>query len=377
MKGSLRNIVVVGVVAAFGLSAVGAVAAAEAKTCKPKSAKKCKKATSKKRVPNKLPIASFTFAPASAGEQTTFDASGSHDPDGSIVSYSWSFGATGVKASHSYEASGTYPVTLTVTDNKGAVATTTQTVTVGAHSSTTIGGGVSAEDSALITAGVAVSRAYFLKLGVPLDWRFDLYAEADYEAVVQDEIRLGQSETNARRIWTGGTTADAGRDHVIIWTAQPNGWTNNTTALREKVVVHELFHTVQNYLSRNHAPNEEATWMREGSAEFIGFSAMADAGQGTFASYRQMMLSEMKAQSASVPLNVLENQQQSQTYGYSAYSVGFFAVERLVALKGTGALLEYWKQIGGGKSWQDAFAAAFGQTTDQFSSDFQAYRQSL
>ncbi|NIN65976.1 MAG: PKD domain-containing protein [Anaerolineae bacterium] len=71
------------------------------------------------------PVASFTFQPAEpiVGETVTFDASGSYDPDGRIVSYSWDFGdgttGSGVTAAHSYEAAGTYSVTLTVTDNDG------------------------------------------------------------------------------------------------------------------------------------------------------------------------------------------------------------------------------------------------------------------
>ena len=57
------------------------------------------------------------------GETIQFDGSGSYDPDGSIVSYSWDFGdgssGTGVSPTHSYSAPGTYTVELTVTDNYG------------------------------------------------------------------------------------------------------------------------------------------------------------------------------------------------------------------------------------------------------------------
>jgi len=63
-----------------------------------------------------------------------FDGSGSRDPDGSIVSYSWTFGdgdsASGVTISHVYTSAGTYTVTLTVTDNAGATDSDTSTITV-------------------------------------------------------------------------------------------------------------------------------------------------------------------------------------------------------------------------------------------------------
>lgn len=56
--------------------------------------------------------------------QCTFDGSGSTDADGSITAYRWTFGdgstATGVRATHQYAAHGTYQVTLTATDLRGA-----------------------------------------------------------------------------------------------------------------------------------------------------------------------------------------------------------------------------------------------------------------
>ena len=76
---------------------------------------------------NSPPVASFTATPASGPAPLTvqFDASASHDPDGSIVSYTWNFGdysagVAGVTASHSYPTGGIYTVTLSATDNLGA-----------------------------------------------------------------------------------------------------------------------------------------------------------------------------------------------------------------------------------------------------------------
>ncbi len=64
------------------------------------------------------------------GSPAQFDGSQSSDPDGSIVSYSWSNGLSGVKPSFTYTTEGQYPVTLTVTDDKGATASDVVTVTV-------------------------------------------------------------------------------------------------------------------------------------------------------------------------------------------------------------------------------------------------------
>jgi len=81
---------------------------------------------------NAPPIASFT---ATVTMRTvSVDASGSYDPDGTIVSYAWDWGdgttGTGKTATHTYTTVGTKTITLTVTDNGGATATATKTVTI-------------------------------------------------------------------------------------------------------------------------------------------------------------------------------------------------------------------------------------------------------
>ena len=83
------------------------------------------------------PTSSFTVSPTTPnlGDTVFFNASASTAPVGrSIVSYDWTFGdgatASGVTASHSYDVAGTYRVTLTVTDNRGATGTSNSNVVV-------------------------------------------------------------------------------------------------------------------------------------------------------------------------------------------------------------------------------------------------------
>jgi PKD repeat protein len=82
------------------------------------------------------PSAAFSLsAPISeAGQAGSFDASASHDPDGSITAYEWAFGdgsrATGLTTSHAYAARGTYIVTLVVTDSSGQTAAVSHAVEV-------------------------------------------------------------------------------------------------------------------------------------------------------------------------------------------------------------------------------------------------------
>lgn len=72
---------------------------------------------------NSAPEASFTATPTS-GEApllVSFNASGSSDPDGDDLSYSWNFGdgsptASGENVSHTFQDAGDFTVTLTVSD---------------------------------------------------------------------------------------------------------------------------------------------------------------------------------------------------------------------------------------------------------------------
>ena len=79
---------------------------------------------------NTDPVAKAYALPAKgiAPFTVTFDASASTDVDGTIVSYSWSFGdgsdpAEGARVEHEYSVVDTYTATLTITDDSGGVDT--------------------------------------------------------------------------------------------------------------------------------------------------------------------------------------------------------------------------------------------------------------
>lgn len=63
-----------------------------------------------------------------------FDGSWSYDPDGTIISYNWSFGdgtfGTGEIIIHNYTIVGEYTITLTVTDNDGLNNTNITTIVI-------------------------------------------------------------------------------------------------------------------------------------------------------------------------------------------------------------------------------------------------------
>ncbi|WP_210649113.1 PKD domain-containing protein [Nocardioides sp. SYSU D00065] len=83
-------------------------------------------------LPNTAPSAAFTSS--CSGISCSFDATGSSDADGTVVSYEWSFSdgdeAGGPTPQKDFAETGTYDVTLTVTDDGGLTSTTTQQVSV-------------------------------------------------------------------------------------------------------------------------------------------------------------------------------------------------------------------------------------------------------
>jgi PKD repeat protein len=73
-----------------------------------------------------------------AGIAVSFNGTGSTDPDGDPLSYSWDFGdgtpaGSGATPSHAYATTGVKTVTLTVSDGKGGSDTDTVLVNVGAN----------------------------------------------------------------------------------------------------------------------------------------------------------------------------------------------------------------------------------------------------
>jgi len=84
----------------------------------------------------RAPYCHFTYSPARGPAPLTvvFHAGGSHDFDGWITTFSWSFGdnstAYGQRVSHTYTAQGTHRVCLTVCDDDGHTATACGNVVV-------------------------------------------------------------------------------------------------------------------------------------------------------------------------------------------------------------------------------------------------------
>lgn len=149
---------------------------------------------------NQAPTASFNVAAsAQAGTPIAFDANASTDPDGDALTYSWNFGdATlggGPALAHIYTADGSFTATLTVSDGRGGVASTSRVIAVqpGPTPAGTVNTMAVVSDANGPLAGVTVNvvggasattvadgtTAVATALGVPLQLRFSKPGYAD------------------------------------------------------------------------------------------------------------------------------------------------------------------------------------------------------
>ena len=203
--------------------------------------------------PNVPPVAAFTTSVADLG--LSADASSSTDSDGTIASYAWTFGdgatGTGPTVTHAYAAGGTYDVTLTVTDNKGASTNLTKQV--------------------IVTPPNVAPSASFTSSGAELEKAFDASASADSDGTIASYAwKFGDGETDTGRTPTH-TYAAAGTYAVELTVTDDDGATGTVT---EQVVVSPP----------NAKPQAAFTSSTEGLALSVDASTSTDS-DGTIASY--------------------------------------------------------------------------------------------
>lgn len=179
---------------------------------------------------NQAPVASFSVTPANPRtfETATF-TSNSFDPDGFIVQHRWDFGdgftAGGSTAFHAYSSPGIFTATLTVTDNQGRSASTSQQVLVGSGQPSRAGFTIDAVDETHFRISVQgrpswfSSRSFRIELEtngrfVSVDRRTSGTASAQGIAptpVDQKHLTLTGSVRNGRIDYTIGISRDTSK----------------------------------------------------------------------------------------------------------------------------------------------------------------------
>jgi PKD repeat protein len=155
-------------------------------------------------VTNPSPVASFSIGDDSptVGDEISFTAESSYDPNGTIVSYEWNFGdgdtGTGAETTHAYSDIGYYIVILTVTDNDGATTVVRHAVDVKEDDGSCSGGHCGGPDIPLAVITGLPSCAGG-KTGVPIELDGSASRAADgYIVSYRWEFGDGQTATGER-----------------------------------------------------------------------------------------------------------------------------------------------------------------------------------
>jgi PKD repeat protein len=173
--------------------------------------------------PNQLPTARFVTSvhDGTAPLTVSFDASASSDPDGTLVSYAWTFGdgsaGAGVQIVHTFTDAGFFQVSLTVRDDRG--------------------GSDSAKDS-VFTSSPPGSGSNAIEGIVWYDRDLDGGKDADEAGLARFEVFLDANENGERDQGEALTFTDSGGAYAFngldgdggytVSQALPFGWSNTT-----------------------------------------------------------------------------------------------------------------------------------------------------
>ncbi|NNE34211.1 MAG: PKD domain-containing protein, partial [Rhodothermales bacterium] len=221
---------------------------------------------------NQQPVASFTAAPTGAAEgmEYEFDASNSVDTDGTIGSYSWTFGdgqtATGATVKHTFASAGSYTVRLTVIDNQSATGTASATINVTAPET---------PSNRLPSASFSASQ---VSGGDPYTVRFDGSPSFDPDGTIASYSWDFGDESGASGVSASHTYSGAGSYTVTLTVTDNNGGTATSTATIELTAPDP---------PANEAPLASFTAAPGTAALEISFDASASRDtDGSIASYR-------------------------------------------------------------------------------------------
>jgi hypothetical protein len=151
--------------------------------------------------------------------------------------------------------------------------------------------------------------------------------------------------------------------------AAPDTWTGDTE--RAELAAHEYIHLWQYAVGGNVCMGGRATWIAEGMAESFAYRSLIADGLIPAVNLDTFTKRQLTTASNHATLQSLES---SFPANAKPYAVSYLAVDRLLAPKGLSTIRDWCTRVGSGQEWHQAFAAAFGETTDAFYARFEAFR---
>lgn len=178
----------------------------------------------------------------------------------------------------------------------------------------------------------------------------------------------------------GPGTAQA-QGHLITIYSGNSGWIRASSTGHLKTVVHEAFHVLQNEAGwaviNDPTQRLQTEWLSEGSAEYVGYAGVIEAGATSYAAVRacEVQIYFNGGGASTPPLQTIIFRPSEGASVNSRYAIAWIAVDRLTnGLDGIARLKGMWEAVG---AWDQRFQAAFSRTPAGFYSEFADYRQGL
>lgn len=197
-----------------------------------------------------------------------------------------------------------------------------------------------------------------------------------------DTLGYGNSGcyTSTTSRWTSGySIAVGGPGFVSVYWAAAD-FQQGAPLDIQKILAHEVFHALQaqlDHLNEATTPPDVVrtsgpVWLNEGAAEYIGYRVAADTG---FQAYSTSLAQQKScARQFGVPLDQLQTYAQPQSYCLFEVAVDHLVAEAPGDVNG---LINYYKALGAGTAWPEAFKLAFGKSVEDYYTDFATYRAKL
>lgn len=281
------------------------------------------------------------------------------------------------------EPAGCYVGFVALVGDKGQVlATATTSFSTG--TSFVFDDAVSDEERHRVRNAVTRAACFFADRGLGHTGPLTLYALGSIEELIRVYAahleRLGvagpEAWQEAQAVWTSGASAVVTGPGAIFFNVHSEDWQRSARqdALAD-VVLHEMFHAVQERLAEGRAPGlPEPHWLREGSAAYVQWLATEGAPESE--ARRAWTIEQARATKAS--LRSLETWDGFFQAGPDlGHGVAFAAIEFLVRETGLAALRTFFGSIGAGQSRDEAFRSAFGRDVETFYGQFEVYRTQL
>jgi hypothetical protein len=220
-----------------------------------------------------------------------------------------------------------------------------------------IGNNVSAPDASWVMEGVTMAHQYVAETLTGFS-----------EPLV---VNVRDSDDTTGR----GAVAFYGGNYIVVFTGSP-GWAMLAPFDRVHVIVHEYLHAWQDAAMRS-GESDLPAWLIEGSAEYLSYDAVARLG---LVDPRAVRDYHAWAVQSAPRLSALENlEERTAFYGERGpvYSLGYLAIDHLLADGSPDQLVGFARRVRLGQDWHDAFAAEFGQDLATFYRSFATYRSDL